>query len=257
MARDQEIQGSIAPLKNVALMLTLANKLIERRRHLTGLGAFYGPSGYGKTHAALYLQNRLNARLVTVLHTSTRLTLLRDILQELGVADLRGNANALQRRAIEVLAQPGHPPLLIDEADKAVDKGFIEIIREIQMMSFAPIILIGEEALQKKLKPIERSHSRVVTWQLAQPCDLEDAGVLVRLYAPSWLTIEADLVARISASAHGSARRISNSIENIIEWARVRGIKAASANAYDGDIDNGEVPERSHLGLEKNLRSVA
>ena len=250
MARDQEIQGSIAPLKNVALMLTLANKLIERPSHLDRLGAFYGPSGYGKSSAAQYLQNRLDARIVTVFHTSTRLTLLRDILLELGVAERRGNANALQHRAIEVLARPGHPPLLIDEADKAVDKGFIEVIREIQMMSKAPIIMIGEEALEKKLGLVDRAHSRVSAWALAQPTDLEDAQLLVRLYSPAWLTIEPELVAKIHRAAGGSARRISNSIENVVEWARVRGVKSAPASDYDGEIDSGSVPQRSHTGAE-------
>ncbi len=245
MSHDTPIQGSIAPLKNVALMLTLANRLIERPRHLTGLGAFYGPSGYGKTQAAIYLQNRLNARLVTVFHTSTRLTLLRDILHELHVHAPKGSAYELQKQVIQILAQPGHPPLVIDEADKAVDKGFIEIIREIQMMSFAPIILIGEELLEKKLVPIERAHGRVIKWQLAQPCDLEDTQVLARLYAPSWLTIEPDLLAEILRKSAGRARRICNSIENVAEWARVKGIRSVDLRAFDGPIDTGEAPSRT------------
>jgi DNA transposition AAA+ family ATPase len=241
-------RATLAPLKNVAAMLTMATRLIERAPHLPGLGVFYGYSGYGKSWSAIYLQNKREAPRVEVGESWTKLTLVKAILKELGVNDPRGTVATLTEQAIERLAMPGHPPLLIDEADKLVDKGFIEIVREIHEASQVPIILIGEEELPAKLQRSERTHNRVLVWQPAQPCDIEDAAQLARLYVPDWLTIELDLLDHLQAKSGGRARRICSNLNNVIEWARVQGVTRADLAGYTGAIDTGEPPRRAGLG---------
>lgn len=237
-------KGTLAPLKNVAAMLTLAERLIDRPPHLPGLGVFNGFSGYGKTFAAIYLQNKKEALRVEIGDSWTRLTLIRAIMKELGVHDPKGTVPKLTEMAIERLAQPGHPPLLIDEADKAVDKGFIELIREIHEATQVPIILIGEEELPSKLQRSERTHNRVLEWVAAQPCDLEDTQLLARLFVPPTLGYSDDFLERNRRKSGGRARRITVNLEKAVEWARVHG--RADLDAFpDGEFYTGEPPARS------------
>lgn len=236
-------RGTLAPLKNVAAMLTLATRLVERAPHLPGLGCFYGYSGYGKSWAAIYLQNKLDALRVEIGDSWTRLTLMRAILKELGIHEPRGTVATLTEQAIERLSMPEHPPLLIDEADKLVDKGFVEIIREIHEATQVPIILIGEEELPGKLQRSERTHNRVLVWTAAQPCDLEDTSALARLYLPSNLSIDVELLDKIRHVSGGRARRICVNLENVVEWAKLQGLDHVGAN-YGGAFDTGEPPKR-------------
>lgn len=65
--------GTIAPLRNVSAMLTLAKTLIDRPAHLSsGFGVLSGPSGYGKSVAATYTQNRLEALYIGVREYQSR-----------------------------------------------------------------------------------------------------------------------------------------------------------------------------------------
>lgn len=244
-------RGTLAPLKNVAAMLTLSTRLIERAPHLPGLGVFYGYSGYGKSWAAIYLQNKLQALRVEIGDSWTRLTLMRAILRELGVNEPRGTVAGLTEQAIERLSLPGHPPLLIDEADKLVDKGFVEIIREIHEATQVPIILIGEEELPAKLQRSERTHNRVLVWSAAQPCDLEDTALLAKLYVPQGVTIDHELLDKIRHVSGGRARRICVNLENVVEWAKLQGRDHVDAS-YGGAFDTGEPPKRSALGLRRS-----
>ncbi|MBN9438949.1 ATP-binding protein [Bosea sp. (in: a-proteobacteria)] len=241
--RDFKPKGSLAPLKNVASMLRLAERLIERPPHLPGLGVFNGFSGYGKTFAAIYLQNKKNALRVEIGDSWTRLTLIRAILKELGVHDPKGTVPRLTEMAIERLAVPDHPPLLIDEADKAVDKGFIEIIREIHEATQVPIILIGEEELPSKLQRSERTHNRVLEWVAAQPCDLEDTQLLARLFVPDMLRYSEAFLERLRQKSGGRARRITVNLEKAVEWGRVHG--STELDAFpDIEFYTGEPPAR-------------
>ncbi|PZU93086.1 MAG: transposase [Chelatococcus sp.] len=236
-------KGSLAPLKNVAAMHSLAERLIERPPHLPGLGVFNGYSGYGKTFAAIYLQNKKDALRVEIGDSWTRLTLIRAIMKELGVHDPKGTVPRLTEMAIERLAVPGHPPLLIDEADKAVDKGFIEIIREIHEATQVPIILIGEEELPAKLQRSERTHNRVLEWVAAQPCDLEDTELLARLFVPDGVGYSEDFLERNRRKSGGRARRITVNLERAVEWARVHAQKNLDAFP-DAEFYTGEPPAR-------------
>ncbi len=65
--------------------------------------------------------------------------------------------------------------------DKLVDKGMIELVRDINKAAQVPVLLVGEELLPQKLEQYERVHNRVLEWVLAQPCDLADARAQANL----------------------------------------------------------------------------
>lgn len=224
-----QVNGPIA-LKNVASFMALATRLIDRSPHLPGIGVCYGPSGYGKTYASIFAQNKTRAVRVEVGESWTRATFLRMVLIELG-AEPRGTISTMAERAKALLGDNPRRPLIVDEADKIVDKGYIELVRELQEHSGAPVLLIGEEKLPAKLERIERVANRVLDWMPAQPCDIEDVEYLARAFCAG-LTIAPDLLDEIRRQSQGRARRIVVNLAQVQEIARNRGITTIDRSAW-------------------------
>ena len=221
--QSSAVQGPVA-IKNVASFMAMAVRLIERDPHLPGFGVSHGPSGYGKTHASIFTQNKTNAIRVEVGDSWTRRSFLRAILREFG-ENVKEKASIadMAERAIGALGEDPRRPLIVDEADKLIDKGMIEIVRELQESSGAPIILIGEEKLPAKLLTVERMHNRVLDWCPAQPCDLEDARELAKAFAPR-IKIADDLLEAIRTQSGGRARRIVVNLARAAELARNKAV---------------------------------
>ncbi|MBL6431694.1 MAG: hypothetical protein HPM95_13230 [Alphaproteobacteria bacterium] len=131
--------------------------------------------------------------------------------------------------------------MIIDEADKLVDGKMIEFVRDIHETTQAPVVLIGEELLPKKLEAHERVHNRVLDFRLAQPCDLEDAATLADFLIPD-LTIAEDLLDDIRKQTAGKARRIATTLHEIGQFARNHGLKDLDRASYTGRIFTGETP---------------
>jgi DNA transposition AAA+ family ATPase len=232
---NHPIQHGPIAIKNVASFMAMTQRLIDREAHLPGLGVCHSPSGYGKSQASIYVQNKTKAVRVEVGDSWTRRTLLRAILREFGenvkerlpIADLA-------ERVIAAMGEDPSRPLIIDEADKLVDKGFIEIVRELQESSGAPVILIGEEKLPTKLLTVERIHNRVLDWFAAQPCDLDDCKVFAKAFVPG-VAIHDDLLEAIRVAAGGRARRIVVNLAVAAETARNKHLKALDLKIWGGE----------------------
>lgn len=238
----QATTPAFAPLKNVIAMRVLVERLTARGVHLPGFGVFHGYSGYGKTYAAIYAQNTTGGARVEIGDSWTKKTLLRAILKEIGVNEPRGTVADLAEQLIMRLAEPGHPPVFIDEADKLLDKHMIELVREVQEGSQCPFILIGEELLPQKLERSERAHNRVLEFVTAQPCDLEDTKKLAVALSPS-IAFSDDLLKRICTESEGRARRIVTNIDRCVEWARQNGARELD-EGYEGGFYTGKSPVR-------------
>lgn len=235
--------STIAPLRNVAAMVTLAKTLQERPPHISsGFGVMSGPSGYGKTVASTYTVNRLEAIYVEVREFWTRKAFCEAMLRELE-REPKGTISTMMEEISFVLGSSSGRVVIIDEADKLVDKGMIELARDIQEMTGAPVILVGEELLPKKLQRFERVHNRVLSWVLAEPSDLDDTRVLAGIQCPQ-VELADDLLAKIVAKTGGRTRRIANTLHEIGIRAKHEGARSYDAASYAGPIETGEAPVR-------------
>ena len=212
--------NTIAPLENVTLFHGLVDRVMNRPAHLPGLATFHGPSGYGKTFAATYSANVHRALYVEVGASWTRKRYCQELLKELGIP-VSGTIPDMVEKVVEGLALSG-APLIVDEFDHAVERGLVELTREIHDKSGAAMVLIGEEGLPLALVKYERFHNRMLDWVAAQPASAEDVRHLARLYAPE-ITIADDLVAHINRLSEGRARRACVNIEKVRERAAAEG----------------------------------
>lgn len=255
--QSSTVHGPVA-LKNVASFMAMTMRLVGRASHLPGLGVCHGPSGFGKSWASIYAQNKTRAIRVEVGDSWTRKTLLRNILREFG-ENVKATATVsdLAEQAVFALGENPSRPLIVDEADRLIDKGMIEIVRELHEASGAPIIMIGEERLPAKLLQVERVHNRVLDWFPAQPCDLEDARALANAYVAK-LVIKDDLLQAILTASGGRARRIGVNLEQVIEVARNKGISTVDLKAFAGvTLHTGEPPQTRHIESFSRKSKVA
>lgn len=220
---------TVAPLKNVALMMGLVQRLQERKRDLPGIGCFNGFSGYGKSVATAYAANKLRMKAVYLEARSawTKKKFLDALALELGLG--AGAKSKPIYDLVDLCAEAmgdRQVVLFVDEADHVVDRGYVEIIRDLYGIANTPIVLIGEERLPAKLERYERVHNRMLKPVPAQPCDLEDGRHLVKLYCDQ-VEIADDLLDGLIAAVKGCTRRVASNLDDVQEealrlnWSRV------------------------------------
>lgn len=245
MNAPSEIKATTAPLKNVAAMLALVARVQDRPRHLPGIGAMFGWSGLGKSIATAHAANHYRGVLVEVRKVWTQKKFLEAVLTELGVRTFpRTAADMVELIAAQLLK--GRKVLFVDEADVLLDRGYASVIQDIYESCKMPIILIGEERLSDKLGKIERLHNRVLEWVPAQPCDMEDAAHLRRLYCDK-VKVADDLLARMVEATGGGARRVCVNLDRFREEAMLRGVEVADLAWWESlglSFFTGEAPAR-------------
>lgn len=207
-------KGSVAALNNVILAATCMERLVNASSHLPKIGVLYGRAGLGKSSAAIYLMNRYNALRIECKSVWNRKTVLLEILKRLMITPAKTMPEMLDQVCTQLMLSGR--PLIIDEMDHLVDKGAVEIVRDIYDGSQTPVLLIGEENFPAKLMRWERVHSRVLDWSPVQPLDTEDARLLAEFYCRK-VAVSDDLLEHIHAKSEGSARRICVNLELVEE----------------------------------------
>jgi DNA transposition AAA+ family ATPase len=212
MTQHDKGYNTVAPITNVALAMEALERSIQRNPHLPGLVGFYGPSGFGKSFSAAYAANSFRAYYITCKSTSTKKSVLKSILLEMGVPAI-GHIDDLREQVEEQLVL-SQRPLIIDEADYLIDKNLIPLVRDIFDATEAAIMLIGEEKMPAKLKKIERMHGRFLVWEPAQPATFEDARHLAGVYCRG-VEVDDELLQEVHRLSQGSVRRISVNLDLI------------------------------------------
>lgn len=221
-----------APVRNVVAFTALIETMINRAHALPGLACFHGPSGYGKTFSATSGANEFGAYYIEMGGSWSKKSLVHTIAKEVGVGGIdKLPLHDILMQTAERMADEPYRPLIIDEADKLIEKNLIEIVRELHDKSQCVVILIGEELLPQKLVKIERVHNRILRWLPAEPCDLGDARLLAR-YASERIEIADDLLEVIIAKSEGRARRIAINIGTAIEIAHIHNLPRVTLSAW-------------------------
>ena len=121
--------------------------------------------------------------------------------------------------------------LIIDEADFALKKGMIEVIRNMHDGSGVPIVLIGMDELAQKLRKWPQVDSRVLTWVQAEYATLRDAHMMVGMYAPG-IKISDQMIAVIRERNGAIPRRMANDFALVLEKCREMGVSEISLDQW-------------------------
>ena len=242
MAHSEQIV-TIAPLTNVGLCMSAVERAMRRTLGLPGIVEFHGPSGYGKSTAAVHVCTRLRAYYVAVQSNWTRKAFILNVLREMEIMP----AKSLPDMVAQVSEQLSlsSRPLIIDEADLLLAReGGANLIKDLYESSMSTIMLIGEELLPNKIQRWERLHGRVLEWVPAQPVSLADARLLARIYAPG-VQVADDLLAYLVDKAVGSVRRVIVNLDSVRDEAQKVGWETVDRAAWgDRPIYTGMPPKR-------------
>ncbi len=234
----------IQPLTNVRRLQTAIKEAKERSGHLPGIVGFYGPPGWGKSCAATFLANELDCRHIEIRPYWNHKKFFEELCIEVG-AKLGGTIADMGGKISRNLRQP----LIIDEIDIAIKKGFVDSVRGLFEETRVPIIIIGEETLATDLRQYERFHSRVLDWIPALPPELSDTTTLVKKFAH--VDIADDLVMELHTISANSVRRICTNIERISKFASQIGVETIDLKTWKSGSGNilygGEPPVRCEV----------
>jgi len=245
MAEEQVLYNSVAPLRNVASLMELIERVQNRSPSLPGMACFHGPSGYGKSTAATFAENKYQAVRVQVQSTWTPKKFCQVISLEMGLKPARTVCDMVDDICAQLVYLDA--PLLIDEADYLVRRKMVEIARDIYEGSGASVIFIGEELLPQKLAQWERVHGRMMAWTAAEPGVMADLNHLASIYAQG--VILGDNLKKVLLKASGgSIRRICTNLDAVATYAQTRGLESVSLAQWQGqDFHNGVAPSPRRL----------
>ena len=229
----------VAKLTNVAFALEAMMAVTDADdAGAPHMAVLFGPPGYGKTQAAMYLAHPQgkNAIFVSVRSFDTTKTLAQLICLELGIATkTQWPVATLYEHIMRRLQQLGRP-LVIDEVDHIAEKSTIDFIRTIHDNTTVPIVLIGEQDLKRKLlSRHERFHDRVLVWKEAAKCDAHDVAKLARHHAPD-LTFSQDIINALVVKSDGVARRVYTELKALREECK----RAATSTPTLGMLGNSQ-----------------
>jgi len=240
MSRKLNLGDNILPLRNVALLSGLIKRVEQRRWGLPGMAVFHGKTGHGKTYACSGAVVGMDVIHISVQQLWNKKKLMTSILRELQMPQT-GTLADLMERCNEGLAIADRT-LIIDEADYAVDRGMIEMIRDMHDGSGASIILVGMEQLPQKLKKWELVDGRILAWVGAEPADFQDAKLMANWYAKG-ITLDDALIEKVRTENNGSARRMSVDFAHVLDCAHQSGQTTMTLDAWgDAPFLRGEAP---------------
>lgn len=231
MTQAKALYNSFAPLGNVVAMVELVMRLQNRTPGLPGMATYYGKSGLGKTTAAIFAGNKFRAHHVELKSRWTPKHFCEQVMAELGLDPGKRMTVSRMIDAIAGELAKTRRPLLIDEADYLLRHDMVEIARDFYEGSGAPVILIGEEHLPKKLEAYERVHGRMLDWIGAQPGTLDDVGHLAPLYAPG-ITLTSEFQIKLLDASRNSIRRISANLAKVKEFAANNNLQAVGVTEW-------------------------
>jgi hypothetical protein len=220
---------AVAHVKNISLLSDAGEALIRRAPGVPGIAVIWADTGAGKTTAAAWFANRVNAVYVRALATWTPSSMLGAILRELDVDPLSRCSDMVNKIA-EELALKGRP-LFVDEADHVISsKRLVETLRDLHDLSSSPLLLIGMADFMRQVKLREQLAGRVAQWVHFQPASLADARTLAD--AVCEVEISDDLLERLRSVARGSMRGLTVGLYKIEAFAKRTGKARVTAKDW-------------------------
>lgn len=145
------MQAKFLMTKNVKKFVTLVNNLINRAEGVPGMALVYGEPGLGKSKVALWWSANNEGILITAKKTMSPHWLLEEIVKEIGEIPLYKSSDLFDQVVKALIKYPR--VIIVDEIDYLIsDKDTVEILRDIHDRTHNPIVLIGMNFADKKLK---------------------------------------------------------------------------------------------------------
>lgn len=170
------MKRAFARTANVNNFLVAMEKLQKRDEGVPGMALIYGEPGLGKSRTAIWWCLKNDGAFVRSKKLMTGYWLLEEVVSELGEAPMRRTSDLFRQVVDQLLSRPR--PLMIDEADYlCYDSRVIETLRDIHDITNAPVIFIGMDMADKKLRRYRHLYDRFS--EIVKFADLTAADVRI------------------------------------------------------------------------------
>ncbi len=221
--------------KNVQRFMAGIEAVRTPIRGRIGMMLAFGPPGTGKTETGMWYAAEKNIPYIRAKDISSRRSLLSNIVAELGEAPAFRSDTLFDQAVEQLLDNPR--PLLVDEVDYLVRGGIVEILRDLNDITNAPIVLMGMEHADKKLKRFRHLYDRisaVVKFDLFSKDEIADLGQQI-----CEVPLSESAVAYIHKQSQGKLRLTTTWMARAEKLARLNKLSPVSGDHLQGSLNGG------------------
>ncbi len=203
--------------KNVQRFMAGIEAVRTPIRGRIGMMLAFGPPGTGKTEAGMWYSAQNDVPYIRAKDITSRRGLLSNIVAELGEAPAFRSDSLFDQAVEQLLERPR--TILIDEIDYLVRGGMIEILRDINDITNVPIVMMGMEHADKKIKRFRHLFDRISAVVHFELFDVAEINNLAAQICETPLTQAA--VAYIHRQSQGKLRLITTWMSRAEQLAKL------------------------------------
>ena len=204
------MRAVIAPVKNISRFSSAMEAVAANEHRDERMVLIHGATGVGKSTALAYFMNRFNAVYAEASPPGRLARCCAPSSPPPGIYP-RGRAADMERQIVDEMMGEGRP-LFIDEMDYLFLPGsktslrMLETLHSIHDKSRMPVVMVGMDKIDRKLKLREQIARRIDQWVLFSDLDRDDARAVADHL--SEVHIENDLLDLLYAATQGRMGRI-------------------------------------------------
>jgi DNA transposition AAA+ family ATPase len=168
-----------------------------------GMGLVFGEPGTGKTETAQKYAADNDCPYIRATDIMSRRALLARIVAELGEQPAY-KADDLFGQAVDMLIDQPRT-LIVDEVDYLCRGGMVEVLRDLNDITNAPVVMVGMHQLDQKLKRFRHLYDRFSAVVRFRPFDPDDIASIAEQICEA--KISPDGIKFIHERGHGKFRR--------------------------------------------------
>ena len=217
--------------KNVRKFQTAIQRINHNRRGMERMALVTGEVGLGKTEAALYYGAHNGAVIIRMWEMMSGHWLLRELVKELGVEPAWRTEKLVDQLKEHLLPKPR--TIILDEVDRFLmnqDRkkiAVLETLRDIHDVCHCPMVFVGEEWIDKKIKRLPRLYDRIVEIARFEKFKVNDVKQFIGEL--SEYQFGDDAVEKITQESGGRIRPIMNLINRAEDAAKIGQLKMITA----------------------------
>lgn len=198
----------------------------------------HGATGTGKSTALLHLMNQTDAIYVEASPAWTLNSMYRAIVTSIG-GEPRGRSADLERYIVDEMGKRSRP-LFVDEIDHILLPGanttlrMLEALRSIHDKSRMPIVMVGMDKIEQKIRMREQLARRVFQWVKFVDLDRDDARVVADTLCD--VPITDDWLDALFAATKGRISYISHNVKKARARARSNRWAEVNLDVWGGNI---------------------
>lgn len=213
--------------KNVKKFQTAIQRINHNRRGVERMALVTGEVGLGKTEAALWYGAHNGAIIIRMWEMMSGHWLLRELVKEIGVEPAWRTEKLVDQLKEHLSPKPR--TIILDEVDRFLKDQdrkkvvVLETLRDIHDVCHCPMVFVGEEWIDKKMKRLPRLYDRIVEIARFEKFNIADVKHLIGEL--SEYRFNDDAIEKITQESGGRIRPIMNLINQAEDAARINQLR--------------------------------